>query len=447
MRGFILVFLLFFQFVFAQEKGYPKVYSLEDCLKIAREKNPNVKIAESSISTAGAELTSAFGNFLPSASFNMGYTRQLNVESGQKINIGGQTIVVGKIEPNSYNMSLSLGYNLFDGFNREAQYNSAKERLNSAFSSYSQTLEDIEINVYRAYINVLRNSKILEARRQDFELGKKELERVRALFEAGASSVTNVLTQEADLANKEIQIIQAENDLKNAKAILLTAMGLEPTVDFEVLGNDIPSSFSDDEISRFRQEYGELDKTFQKAISQRYDMVSLEQKIASGKANLVVARSGYFPTLSAYGGWSWANNEFNKFSELGRSFVGLSLRVPIFENFKSNYQIELAKAQIVQLEMQKLQLEQNVKSQIIQAINNLDAAEKQLIASQKSFEAAQKNFESATERYRVGSASVTDYLLANNLLINAQINQINATYGYFLAQKELLYSLGLLTKK
>ena len=448
MKKVFILFFLFYGFtLIAQEKGQTQVFTLSECLKIARQKNPRLKVAEANISTAGAEITSAFGNFLPSATFNMGYTRQLNVEAGQKINIGGQTIVVGKIEPNSYNMSLSLNYNLFDGFNREAQYNSAKERLNSAFSSYSQTISEIEIGVYRAYINALRLTKILEARRKDFELGQKELERVRALFEAGSIPITNVLSQEAELANKEILIIQAENDLKNAKAVLLSSMGMEPDINIEISEKDIPSEYSEEEIAQFRSQFGVLEKVLPKVLSNRKDLLALEQQITASQANLTIARANYFPTLSAYGGWSWANNEFNKFSELGRSFVGLALRVPIFENFKTNYQIELAKAQIVELETQKLQLEQNIKSQLIQAINNLDAAEKQLSATKKSVEAAEKNFQSARERYNVGSVSVTDYLLANNLLVNAQINQINAIYGYYLAQKELLYTIGLLTNK
>jgi len=448
MKKVFILFFLFYGFtLIAQEKGQTQVFTLSECLKIARQKNPRLKVAEANISTAGAEITSAFGNFLPSATFNMGYTRQLNVEAGQKINIGGQTIVVGKIEPNSYNMSLSLNYNLFDGFNREAQYNSAKERLNSAFSSYSQTISEIEIGVYRAYINALRLTKILEARRKDFELGQKELERVRALFEAGSIPITNVLSQEAELANKEILIIQAENDLKNAKAVLLSSMGMEPDINIEISEKDIPLEYSEEEIAQFRSQFCVLEKVLPKVLSNRKDLLALEQQIRASQANLTIARANYFPTLSAYGGWSWANNEFNKFSELGRSFVGLALRVPIFENFKTNYQIELAKAQIVELETQKLQLEQNIKSQLIQAINNLDAAEKQLSATKKSVEAAEKNFQSARERYNVGSASVTDYLLANNLLVNAQINQINAIYGYYLAQKELLYTIGLLTNK
>ncbi|QLH53562.1 MAG: hypothetical protein CH6_1661 [Candidatus Kapaibacterium sp.] len=445
----IFVCLLFFTFfiAYSQEKATKKVYSLDECLAIARESNPQIKIAESQISTAGAEITSAFGNYLPSANFNMGYTRQLNVESGQKINIGGQTIVVGRIEPNSYNMSLTLNYNLFDGFAREAQYSSAKENLNSVYSKYSQALQDVEINVYRTYVNVLRTKKILEARRQDFEVARKELERVEARYKAGAVPYANVLTQEAELANKEILVIQAENDLKNAKANLLIAMGLKPEVDIDVKEEDVKADFSEEEINKFRAEVGDYETLVKKALSNRSDMLAIEQQIASSRANLTIARAGYFPSLSAFGGWSWANNEFRNFSDLGRSFVGLSLRIPIFENFKSNYQIELARAQILQLEMQKLQLEQTVRNQIIQAMNNLESAEKQLVAAKKSLESAQKNFESAQERYRLGSIGIVDYVYANNLLISSKINHINSIYNYYQAQKELLYSIGSLNSK
>ncbi|MCX7909913.1 MAG: TolC family protein [Ignavibacteria bacterium] len=451
MKKFFIWLLLIINFGYtilvSQEKGKVRIYSLQECLSIAREKNPQIKIVESQISTAGAEITSAFGNFLPSASFNMGYTRQLNVESGQKINIGGQTIVVGKIEPNSYNMGLSLSYNLFDGFSREAQYSSAKENLNSVYSKYSYTLQEIELNVYKTYINVLRAKKILGARKQDLEVASKELERIKAKYQAGSLPYSNVLSQEAELANKEILIIQAENDLKNAKAMLLVSMGLNPELDIDVNESDVKTNFSDEEVKKFRNELGNFEELVRMALAKRYDVIALDQQITSSRANLTVARSGYFPSLTAYGGWSWANNEFRKFSELGRSFVGLSLRIPIFENFKSNYQIELAKAQLLQLEMQKLQLEQNIRNQIIQSLNNLEAAEKQLVATKKSLESAQKNYESATERYRVGSIGIVDYVYANNLLMNAKINYINAEYNYFLAQKEIQFAIGNLTNK
>ncbi len=447
MKKILLILFIVILPLLSQEKGKQKVYTLEECLRIAKEQNPQIKISESNIAITGAELTSAFGNYLPNLSFSMGYTRQLNLEEGQKINIGGQTIVVGKIEPNSYNMNLSVNMNLFDGFSREATYSQAKDNLNSAFSSYSQTINNVAINVYRSYISVVRAEKILSVRQKNLETGTKELERTRAYYEVGSIPVTNVLSQEADLSAKEIEIIQAENDLKNAKANLMVAIGLNPDVDYTVSDVELPKQITESDIANFRKELGDLESLTNRAFKNRFDYLALNQKISSAQSSLTIARSGYLPTLSAYGGWSWANNEFNKFADLGRTYVGLALRIPIFENFRTNYQLELAEAQVLQLNMQKLQLEQSIRSEIIRALNNFETAVKQLDATERSYIASRKNYESAKERYQVGSIGITDYILANNMLINAEINRINAIYNYFIAQKEVLFVLGLLETK
>ncbi|MCX7879691.1 MAG: TolC family protein [Ignavibacteria bacterium] len=444
----VLFFLIFLSFsVFSQEKGNIKTYSLKECLDIALQNNPQIKIAETSISVAGAEITSAFGNFLPSVNFSLGYTRQLNQQEVPKINIGGQTLQVGKIEPNSYNMGLSVSYDLFDGFRREAYYSQAKDKMNSAFSDFTKVTKDVTLNVIKAYANLVRNKKILESRKQDFEIGKKDLERIRSLYEVGSIPFTNVLSQEAELTNKEIQIITAENEVKNSKAYLLSLMGVAPELSIDVIDSDLPEDFTDEEIKKFRELFSNFDKIVDKAFANRLEIISLNQQIEAGKAALTIARATYFPTLSTYGGWSWANSEFNKFSELGRSYIGLSLRIPIFENFRTNYQIELARAQLIQLDMQKLQVEQTIRREIITSLNNLESAEKQLIATRRSLEYAEKNFQNISEKYRLGSVSSIDYYYANNLFINSKINHINAVIGYYIAQKEILYATGQLDNK
>ena len=73
---------------------------------------------------------------------------------------------------------------------------------------------------------------------------------------------------------------------------------------------------------------------------------------------------------------------------------------------------------------------------------NLQAAEKQIEITEKSLRAAQQSYDSMNERFDLGAANITDIFLANNQLINAKINRINAVYSYYLAQKEILYSIG-----
>ncbi|ROL61291.1 TolC family protein, partial [Bacteroidetes/Chlorobi group bacterium ChocPot_Mid] len=92
--------------------------------------------------------------------------------------------------------------------------------------------------------------------------------------------------------------------------------------------------------------------------------------------------------------------------------------------------------------IEQKQLEQNILSAIKTAYLNLDASEKQLDITERALRSSELNNQSLTEKFRVGSASVTEYLTANTQLITSQINRINAIYQYFKAQKELLYAIG-----
>ena len=73
---------------------------------------------------------------------------------------------------------------------------------------------------------------------------------------------------------------------------------------------------------------------------------------------------------------------------------------------------------------------------------NLESAEKQLDLTINTQKSAELNYESFSEKLKVGTASITDYQNANNQLITARINRVNAIYTYFQAQKEVLYAIG-----
>ncbi len=160
-------------------------------------------------------------------------------------------------------------------------------------------------------------------------------------------------------------------------------------------------------------------------------------------ASIDAAKSGYYPTVTASGGWSWANSEFSGFGDRGAPYLGLNLRVPIFENYRTDYQVESAMQQANQRQIDKLQLEQSIRLSVKTQFLSLAAAEKQLEISARALKSAEKNFEAARENYSVGTYNITDFLNANYQVVNARINRINTVYNYYLVQRELLFIIGL----
>ncbi len=441
----IILIVSFPASLLSQEKG-ENILTLNECIAIAIQQNPEILKSNARLQTSGADITSAFGNFLPSVDFSMGYSRQLNVGGGRTVNVGGQIIRVPSPNPNSYNMSAGANYLIFDGFSRGANYNRAQSNFEATFASDQHTKSSVVYDIYDKYIQVIQSKQILKIRMENLELGKKQLEQIQAQFDAGTLHIGAVYSQEADLGQREFELVTAENNLDIAKANLLTTMGLYPDVSVDFDEYSLPQEITDVEVDEFRKNVGSYESATQNAIKNRKDLIALNKSIEASESSLTIAESGYYPSVSAYGGWSWANSEFDQFDDLGRSYIGLNLRVPIFDNFNTNYQIQSAKAQLYQSEIDRSHQENLVMASLKIAYLDLESAEKKLEISKRSYKAAEVNYESYKERFDVGKSNITDLLNANKMLMEAQINRTTAVYDYFGAQKAIQFNLGQLDR-
>jgi len=379
---------------------------------------------------------------LPSVQFTGGYSRTLNQQGGRTVNVGGQIIPIGTPSPNSYSMGLNAGLNLFDGLYREANFRAVNYNYNAADLNLQQGIVNVKIDVYRKFFDYATKKEIVEMRRENFEQGKKELESIQAQNQAGVIPISTVYSKEADLGNLELDLAKAENDLNLSRANLLSTMGLDPTMNVDFSIAEIKTDISQFDIDEFRGRIGNFERMLQEALNMRYDYQSSENFMKSAQERINMSRSSYFPSLQLGGGWSWSNSEFNQFDTYGRSYFGLNLSIPLFDGFSTNSNIEQSQYSLKQAEVQRLKLNQTIKTQVEQALLNLDASEKQIQIAQKAFKAADLNYKVLKSRFDVGSANITELIQANTQYLTSKINQITSVFGYLLAQKELEYAIG-----
>ena len=443
MRFFISLLFLIFITATAESQviGEKRTLSLKECLDIAMKRNYDIQLNNPRLQSADARLRQAFGSYLPTINFNAGYSRQLDIQS-RTINVGGQVIPIGETRPNSYNMSAIASFTIFDGFGREAVYDAAQENYTATELSNDHRIKTVILNVYRNYINVINNYQIVRVRQENLDAENKQLERIRAQYEAGITPKTDVYAQEAEIGTRELELVQAKNALNNAKAQLLTTIGLQPDIKTEFMEESLPSMIDKSERETFRDRVGTEGIGIQTALQNRKDFLATQHGVDLASANVTSSKSQYFPTISASGGWNWSNFEFTDFNQQGRTYIGLNLNIPIFQNFRVDYQVENAQLQQRQREIELLQLEQSIRSEVQTAYMNLESAEKQIEIAEKTMISAEQNYFSIKEKYNVGAAGVTELVLASNRLVQSQINRINAVYNYIEMQKMLLYAIG-----
>lgn len=443
----LLLLLLFISInsLSAQDAIEKRVLTLEDCINIALEKNFDIKLSNSQKKLADADAKVAFGAYLPSANLSMSYNRHINAQDNGPIsyNIGGQVITTPGVKavPNSYSLNAYTNYTIFDGFNRENNYNRSHKNQEYTDKALLNTIEKTKFDIYKLFVNITRNSQIVKIRKENLNQGQADLDRLKALLEAGNIPINNIYAQEAELGNREFDLVKSENDFNISKASLLSLMGIKPDLDYDFKLNSIPDNLTDDEVRDFKLTIGGFTSALEKAIQTRYDIQSSNSSVEMAKLGVSMSQAAYLPSLNASGGWNWNNTELSAF-DIGRSYFGLSLSVPIFDQYRTSYQVESSNFQLQQATINRNQLEQTIRTNLKSGFLNLEAAIKQLEITKKSIVSAEKNYESTKERFNVGTSNITDFTLANTNFITSKINRISAVYNFLLVKRELEFNIG-----
>jgi outer membrane protein TolC len=101
-----------------------------------------------------------------------------------------------------------------------------------------------------------------------------------------------------------------------------------------------------------------------------------------------------------------------------------------------------AKTAIDQASLQSQQQTDQIRSEVVTAYNNYQLALEQQKVIGTAVVQARENYRLTESRFRNGLVGSTDLLEANNFLLQAQLNVINATVDAQLAYQRLLRATG-----
>ncbi len=444
MRLFVAVVLCLLNTIplFTQTRGAVQRYTLKDCIAIAMERNFDIRDVNARSLAAAAGLTSAFGSFLPSADLTAGYNRQLTNLRRQFSYVNGVPILGDPI-PNNYSLSGTLNWTIFNGFLRESNYDIAKGNFDASENDIRYQRLSVSYNITRQFFEVLRTAQVLIARRENLALSRSTNDRIKALYDNGKAPITQLLSQETEVANQETSVLSAEIDHDKAKVTLLTTMSVNPNQTAEFDEGSVASEVSIADVESFRMLIGSEEMSVDRAMERRPDVASSKVRANAAQAGVVAASSTYYPTLSAVGGYSWNYIEIANFDTQGRWFMGLNFRLPLFDQFRTNKSIQDARLVKTQRDLDVERLKQQIQQSIRNAYLSLASAEKGLSITERAVKSATTSMDAMQERFNVGGATLLDVQTANNQLITARINRVAAVYAYLDARTLVEFATGL----
>lgn len=403
--------------------------SVEDCVRIALEKNYDVAIAHYNVSSSKAAVNRAWAGVLPDIRANM-YWDRLTQGPTEQLTLNERTgeIIASQTESQSfvsYSMGLSASQALF---NWSAVQDIAQARAGVSAARHTSTAakHDIAYQVKLQFYNLVKAEKLLEVSEKSHERSQGQLERAESLFELGSVAKSDVLKAKVDVAQTELDLIAARNLVELERVRLAKVMGLG--VDQSV---SIKADLTVGDVNAGTDElYGE-------ALSQRPEIRAAAERVRAAKAGLMSAKAGHYPSVFSSFSWRWRDDEFlNSTNDLEKRYtwdIAMGIQFPIFDGMVTRGNIGNARADLMSSEMEFADLEEGVALEVKEAVIALEEAKQRIRVSEEQFASAEESYKLAKEQYEVGLGTILELTDAGVELTSAESQRVEAITDFKVA--------------
>ncbi len=473
LRTVFLIIVCFSSYgVSAQEK-----WTLQQCIDYAMEYNIQVKQSELDLEEADLNLFGSRMRSLPDLNGNIGY----NISTGRSIDPFTNTIIDRGI--NSQNASLGASVPIFNGFEIRNSINRDKAGMRAASFDLQSVKNDVILDVVTFYTNILFNKELLETAMLRLGTTQSQERRVNRQVEIGSLPLTNQLQIRQQLANDELEVIRAENNLELSVLQLKQLLQISAEVNFDVVTPDLPDPEENEVLESSSAIY-------EFALQAQPVIKAAEARKEAAYYGIGVAKSGYYPSINANAGISTAyssaapavfpvlgsenqtvtqeigfvrlpdgkdypvmaqneipsefteNTYWNQLDFNQRRFLGVSMNIPIFNRFQVKNNVERAVLNQKRSEYQLISTKNQLQQTIEQAYLDVKSAAKAYSALENSLEASELAFQNAEQRLEYGATDAVEYTQIKNDYEQVRSDLIRAKYDYIFKQKVLDFYQG-----
>jgi outer membrane protein TolC len=426
----------FFAIVSPAQPPAERVITLQECLKLALENSPRLKInalEQTKLNyqykeTAGAGLphinmAGSFDDYvslptqlIPGEFFGRP-GELIPVQFGTTYNLAGGLDASQIIYNQTYLISLRMAKLAMD----QNRLMSEREKIEVVF--------DVAQSFYYAQISLrqIRN-------RQD---NLKKLEKAEQI---ARSQYENGLIKKVDVDRIVVNKLNVQTDIDRLQLMYEQQMNAERY--FMGLGLNEPIAFPDTVVR------SKVDLTVQGDLSGHIDIRMIEKQKQLALSNLRLDQSAYYPSLNLIAALQYTNSSntyyvFGKSTDwFNTSLVGIRLHIPIFSGLQRMNKVNQSRINLDQLRIS----EDNTRRWL--GVQSKDAASKLVNAitdeqrQSENMKLAERVYGISQEQYQKGVITLTDLLNAESGLTEAQTNHSLALVQMKIAELEYLRANG-----
>ncbi len=190
----------------------------------ARRNRPDLAAADAQIKAAEAQLDASRAANMPVINLNASSSYQ-NVSGTQ--NVPGTTVINPGTTTRSNSIGVSISVPLFTGMRNNYQIRTAEFQLQGKVAARDQLANQIALDVWKAYQNMLTNSQALRTANDLVASAEQSEKMTLGRYKAGVSnaSIVDVLNAQSALASARLQRLTALYNFQSSRMALTQAMG------------------------------------------------------------------------------------------------------------------------------------------------------------------------------------------------------------------------------
>ena len=406
--------------------GAVRAETLTSALSRSYVGNPTLDAQRASVRATDENVPRALAGYRPTVSTvaSAGYQKTTGVIAGQQSD--------RSLFPS--NVALQVSQNLFNGF-RTA--NSTRQAETAVFGA-REGLRNVEMNTLfsaaQSYMNVLRDTAILDLQRNNVDVLEEQLSQTRTRFQVGEVTRTDVAQAESRLAAARSQVSSAESNLQTSIATFRQVVGVEPRqlAQGSPIDRLVPKS---------------LTACVEIGLEEHPAIISALHAVDAAELQVKITEGELAPTLNLVGSVGQSYQQTFAADNFFSGTVQAQLNVPIYSGGEVYARVRQSKETAGQRRIEAEATRDQVRAAVISAWGSLEAAKASVRASQAQVEAANIALIGVREESRVGQRTTLDILNQQQELLNARVNLIVAQRDRVVASYSVVQSIGRLTAR
>jgi outer membrane protein len=402
----------------------PATLTLADAEKIAIENHPQIQAAQYQANAAKAQVTQARSAYYPQV---FGSLTGAKSETDSRVAAGSLS---NSIIFDRYANGITVGQLVTD-FGRTREFvKSASLRAQAQQENVATSRADVLLAVDQAYYAVLKSQAVLKVAEETVKDRQVVSDQITELEKNKLKSGLDVSFANVNLAQAQLLLIQAQNNLQASYADFSTALGYPDQKSFILSDESAPNAPPAD-----------ITQLVSQALQERPELIGGRLSVDSAQSYATGERDLWFPTISTI---AVAGLTPVREAALGSRYAaaGFNVNIPIFNGRQFNSLHAEATAQARAQEQYLRDLQNRVTRDVRKAWLDANSAFQRLGLTQQLLNQATQALDLAQQRYKLGLSSIIELSQAQLNMTQAEITQTSAKYDYSAAMSVLRFQTG-----